>query len=439
MTNCTTKGYKISNCKRRKISLNFKGGNITSDAGGSLLIKETDIKIDLLSSVSKVLVDPRKRIKSCHHSLLEMLRQRVYGIALGYEDGNDHAQLRNDIAFQTSVGKDSKLASPSTLCRFENWMNRKTAVKIHEQIVEQFIKTFDKPPKKLVLDFDATDDLVHGNQEGKFFHGYYDSYCFLPLYVFCNDQLLVSYLRESKIDGAKHSWAILSLLVKRLRKEWPEVQIIFRGDSGFCRPKMMDWCERKNVDYIIGIAKNPRLIRFIEPLMDRAERNYNIEKIKQRMFEIFEYAAKSWTKKRTVIGKDEYSEKGHNPRFIVTSITGWSQLLYDDLYCARGNMENRIKEQQLGLFADRTSCHKWYANQFRLLLSSLAYILIETIRRVGLKGTKLEKAQCDTIRLKILKIGAIITRNTRTIRFFLSSSYPWKKLFLNALKHLAPA
>jgi hypothetical protein len=290
----------------------------------------------------------------------------------------------------------------------------------------------------LILDFDATDDPVHGNQEGRFFHGYYDHYCLLPLYVFCGDQLLVSYLRPSQIDGARHAWAILALLVKRLREVWPEVRIIFRGDSGFCRHHMLTWCERKGVGYIMGIAKNNTLLRCISEPMQWVQELADLTGEKQREFYQFHYAAGTWKRRRKVIAKLEVSAQGQNPRFIVTNLEGDKQHLYDDHYCARGDMENRIKEQQLGLFADRTSAHDWWANQFRLLLSSLAYVLMEGIRRLGLKGTELAPAQMSTIRLKLLKIGAVILRNTRRIRFLLSSAYPYQTLFFEVAARLKP-
>jgi hypothetical protein len=289
-----------------------------------------------------------------------------------------------------------------------------------------------------VLDFDGTDDAVHGKQEGRFFHGYYDKYCFLPLYVFCGEQLLVAYLRPSNIDGAKRSWAILSLLVKAFRQRWPDVRIVFRGDSGFCRHRMMTWCERHDVHYIIGIAKNPRLTVMAEPYLAEAERRYEEQQSKQRLFTNLKYGAKTWSRERRVISKSEVTAKGRNPRFVVTNLPGDAQALYDDVYCARGDMENRIKEQQLGLFADRTSCHRWWPNQFRLLLSSLGYVLLENIRRRALRGTELAKAQATTIRLKLLKIGAVVLRNTRRVRFLLSSAYPYRDLFTLVVRRLAP-
>ena len=436
MTNCTQESFGFPAVKRRKVEVEFSGGDITSD-GGILLLREVDRRMGLLEAASQVLHDSRDSGKVVH-SQLSLLRQRVYGLCLGYEDLNDHQELRRDPAIQTGVERDEVLASQATLCRLEHRMGREAAVAMHQVLVEQFIASHKKPPGKLILDFDATDDRVHGMQEGRFFHGYYDHYCFLPLYVFCGQQLLVSYLRPSNIDGAKHAWAILALLVKRLRQEWPQVKLIFRGDSGFCRPRMLDWCDRHGVGYVVGIAKNFRLLGKVAIEREVAAECFEALGEKVRFFESIRYAAGTWKVQRRVIAKIEHTDKGANPRFVVTNLKGSSQAIYDGLYCARGEMENRIKEQQLGLFADRTSSHYWWANQFRLLLSSLAYVLMEGIRRLALKGTKLARAQVTTIRLKLLKIGAVILRNTRRVRFLLSSAYPHQQLFLKVAARLRP-
>jgi hypothetical protein len=368
---------------------------------------------------------------------VSLLRQRVYGLALGYEDLNDHQSLRGDPGFQTAVERDQPLASSATLCRFENRCDRTSAWAIARVMVEGFIASHKRAPKRLILDFDATDDQVHGTQSGRFYHGFYDHYCFLPLYVFCGQRLLVSYLRPSKIDGAKHAWAILALLVKRLRQSWPKVEIIFRGDSGFCRWRMLSWCESHGVGYILGLAKNKRLNRMAAPLLEAAAAAFAAGGERQRRFDEINYAAKTWDRKRRVIVKAEHLSKGSNPRYLVTNLAGDCQTLYEKVYCARGDMENRIKEQQLDLFSDRTSCHRWWPNQFRLLLSSLAYTLLEAIRRLALTGTGLARAQCRTIRLKLLKIGAVVIRNTRRVRLLLSSSYPYQELFTRVAARLA--
>jgi hypothetical protein len=435
MTICNKVKYKIPGLSHKPIEVNFDGGDITSDAG-FLLLERADNHIGLLKKVATLIGDYRKTGQGTF-SILNLLRQRIYSIALGYEDLNDHDTLRNDLALQSILATENPLASRTTLWRLEQAANRKTAFNIHQMLVEHFINSFTEQPKELILDFDATDDLVHGKQEGAFFHGFYGNYCFLPLYVFCNNKLLVSYLRPSNQDGAKHTWAILSLLVKRLRKAWPSVRIIFRGDSGFCRHQMFNWCECHNVYYITGLAQNARLRNMAKSWIDQAEANYNQSQINQRIFGELTYAAKTWKRKRRVIAKTDHSNKGSNPRFIVTNLSGDPKALYEKLYCARADMENRIKEQQLDLFADRTSCKKWWSNQFRLLLASLAYVLIETIRCAAAK-TQFEHAQTRTIRIKLLKIGAIILRNTRRIRFCLSSAYPYQAAFLIVLKRLVP-
>ena len=435
MAECTTTPELFPACKSRKVEVDFNGGDITSDAG-ALLLRQVDRKIGLTRDLNKVLHDPRRK-GSCEHTQLAMLRQRIYGLVLGYEDLNDHDTLRDDLALQTAVECDKALASSPTLCRLENRAERETAKEVSNLIVEKFIASFKEAPTRLVLDFDATDDPVHGQQQGRFFHGYYDHYCFLPLYVFCDSQLLAAYLRPSNIDGARHAWAILSLLVKRLRTEWPTVEIILRGDSGFCRWRMLRWCDNNRVGYIVGLAKNKRINAIAADLMAEAEAQYEATGEKQRLFGETMYAAKSWDRERRIIMKAEYGRQGSNPRYVVTNLPGDPQKLYDRDYCARGDMENRIKEQQLDMFSDRTSCHNWWPNQLRLLLSSLAYILVETIRRLALKGTELAKAQCGTIRLKLLKIGAVVTRNTRRVRMHLASACPYRPLFWLVARRLA--
>ncbi len=435
MTNRNREQLEFPGCKGRRVEAAFKGGDVTSD-GGVLLLRQADRLLGLTAAATKVLEDPRRQA-SCDHSQLSMIRQRVYGLALGYEDLNDHDTLRHDLAWQTAVERDQPAASSPTLCRLENRANRSAAVAFHELLVEQFIASHKRPPKELVLDFDATDDPVHGHQEGRFFHGYYDTYCFLPLYVFCGDQLLLSYLRPSNIDAAKHAWAILALLVKRLRQAWPEVRIVLRADSGFCRWRMLRWCDRQNVGYIVGLAKNERINKQAGALIGRAKTRFENTGHKQRIFGDLTYGAHTWDRPRRVIARIVHDAKGSNPRYVVTNLPGRSKRLYEKVYCARGEMENRIKEQ-LGLFADRTSAHHWWPNQFRLLLSSLAYVLMETIRRLGLHGTELARAQVATIRLKLLKIGAVILRNTRRVRFLLSSAHPYQHLFWLVAARLKP-
>ena len=420
-------GFEFPGLGRRKIEANFAGGQVSSD-GGVMLLRQVDRWLGFTKQLDSILPDRRNPLL-IQHSQESLLRQRIYGLALGYEDLNDHDSLRHDLLWQTATDRTEELGSCSTLCRLENRAGRKEAWLIHQVLFEQFVASFSAPPKELILDFDCTDDRVHGMQVGRAFHGYYYDYCFLPLYVFCGEQLLVSYLRPSNIDPAKHAWAILAKLVRALRERWPEVKIILRADSGFCRWKMLRWCESHQVDYIVGIAKNERLKALSAKLEQRAEGKYRKSGEKVRLFKRFKYRAGSWDKKRCIIAKAEHTAQGANPRFVVTSLAGNAQKIYDQIYCARGEMENRIKEQQLGLFSDRTSCHYWWPNQFRLLLSSCAYVLVEALRRLGLKSTELARAQVGTIRLKLLKIGAVITRNTRRVRIWFSSAFPLKDLF----------
>ncbi|EWH03931.1 hypothetical protein Q427_00720 [Halomonas sp. BC04] len=424
-------------CKGRQITASFDGGEITSE-GGALLLRQLDREMGLTRAIARRLDDARVSHR-CQHRAETMLRQRVFGLALGYEDLNDHHALRRDIALQTAVDTDSVLASQSTLCRFEQQASRQWAVAIQEEIVEQFIRSFRRPPKKrLILDFDATDDPVHGEQLSRHFSGFYDGYCFLPLYVFCGQQLLVSYLRPANRDAAHHAGAILALLVRRLRQAWPEVKLVFRGDSGFCRPLILAWCERHGVEYIVGLATNSRLEKLSLDIRYESAIRWDAERTKQRHFGRIDYAAHSWKRpRRKVVVKAETSHRGFNTRYVVTNLHGSPKWLYDHRYCPRGDMENRIKEQQW-LFSDRTSCHEWWPNQYRLLLAGLAYLLLERLRRVYLKRTAYATAQVTTLRLKLLKIGAVAIRNTRRVRLMLSSHYPDQDLFLKLAKKLVP-
>ena len=426
-TVCNAEVFSFPAVKKRVVQASFTGGNVSSD-GGIALLRQTDRRLGLTKALAQVLPDPREpgRIK---HPLLALIRQRIYGLAQGYEDLNDHDTLRHDLAWQTAVERDRALASSPTLCRLENRADRQVAWAVHAVLINQFIASFAQVPAELVLDFDTTDDRVHGRQAGAFFHGYYGDYCFLPLYVFCGEQLLVSYLRPGNVGAAHHAWAVLKLLVQRLRQAWPHVKIIFRGDAGFCRWRLLRWCEQHHVHYLVGLAKNARVQALAQPLIEQSEQAFVQTREKQRLFGEVHYAADTWDKARRVLVKAEHTDQGSNPRFVVTNLERPAQTLYDEVYCARGEMENRIKEQQLGLFADRTSCGGWWANQFRLLLSSCGYVLLERLRALGLAGTELARAQAGTIRLKLLKIGAVVLRNTRRVPLLLSSAYPYQTIF----------
>ena len=439
ITQCNKNTIAFERQNQRRVEADFNGGRLVSDAG-LLLLRETDRHIELTASLAAAVRDPRDPAK-VQHTRHTMLAQRIHGLAAGYEDLNDHQTLRDDPAIQLCANvdpeDDASLASPSTLCRLENNVTRADCVAMSVVLVDQFIASFSKPPKKLVLDFDATDDPLHGRQEGRFFHGYYDRYCYLPLYVFCGEQLLCAYLRPSNIDASKHSRAITKLLTDRLRKAWPKVKLTIRGDGGFCRWRLMRWCDRNRVNYIFGLPRNKVLQNKAESFMREAEAAYESTGEKQRHFHAITYKAGSWDRERKVIVKAEHLERGPNPRFIVTSLPGDARQLYDKVYCARGEMENRIKEQQLGLFADRTSCSKMIANQFRLLLSSAAYVLMQALRQLALKGTMMAKAQVSTIRTKLVKIAARVTVSVRRVMFHLSSTCPLQELFRHVAARLS--
>jgi hypothetical protein len=441
MTECNRQPLLFSSLNRQQIVADFDGGHLTSDGGG-LLLREADRALDLAQRLADCLTDPRDPAKVVHDQRT-MLAQRIHGIALGYEDLNDHDTLREDPLMAVLAEKrpdpEDPLASSPTLCRFENRVDRRALARMSEVFVETFIASYKRAPKQLVLDFDATDDRIHGTQEGRFFHGYYDSYCFLPLYVFCGDQLLVAYLRPSNIDASKHTRPILKLLVRRLRQAWPKVRIIIRADSGFCRWCTMRWCEKNDVHYVLGLARNKVLERMAEPFMDRAERAFEQTGRKQRRFHEIRYGADTWDRKRRVIVKAERLKQGPNTRFVVTNLPGRRPAqIYDGLYIARGDMENRIKEQQLHLFADRTSCHAFVANQFRLLLASAAYVLVDHLRRTTLTGTELACAQVETIRLKLFKVAARVRTSVRRVVFHFSSSYPYQRLLRQIVARLVP-
>ena len=420
---------------RRQIEADFCGGHITSDAG-LLLLREVDKQHRLTRRLASVLQDPRTP-ELIQHKLNTMVCQRVFGVAAGYEDLNDHEALRFDQALQTALGQDDDLAGKSTLCRMEQRADRQAVVQAHETLWHHFIEQHDEPPKEIVLDFDGTDIPVHGEQPGKFFNGYYDHHCYFPLYVFCGRHLLVSYLRTSNRSDSRHSWAILALLVRFIRQYWPDTPIVFRGDSGFYRPRILSWCDRNNVDYIVGISKNSRLLREVDvPMMLVRQAHRQTEEKVAETFR-FQYQAKSWKYPRWVVARLEEGELGSNPRFIISSRYDDGFKLYYEQYCARGDMENRIKDQQLSLFADRTSSTHWWTNQWRLILSGFAYTLFERLRTY-LKKTPFERMSASTLRLKLIKVGAVIIRNTRRVRVLMSDGYPYKDELSALVRRLVP-
>jgi hypothetical protein len=438
MTHCNRETLDFSSLGSQAVVADFQGGRLTSDAG-ILLLRELGQRLGLFDALDGAIPDPRWQ-PTVIHDQKSMLAQRIIALAAGYEDLNDHQTLRTDPALQVAVGKapeeEAKLASPPTLCRLENRIHRPSLVRGAEVLVDQFIASHLEPPEHLILDFDATDDTIHGHQDGRHFHAYYDNYCFLPLYVFCGDELLVAYLRPSKIDACKHTRAVLKLLVRRLRAAWPGVKITIRGDSGFCRWRLMRWCDSHGIGYVLGLAKNAVLTRAGRDEIERAERQFRRTGQPQRVFGSFSYEAGSWDRPRRVIVKAEHTAKGTNPRFVVVNVPGDPQELYEEVYCQRGEMENRIKEQQLDLFADRTSCHRLLANQFRLLLSSAAYVLVQALRRTALGGTDLARAQVGTIRLKLFKVAARVKVSVRRVVFHLASSYPYQAVFREVYSRL---
>jgi hypothetical protein len=455
-TECTQERFDFHPLNHRDVVARFDGGEITSDAG-ALLLREVERRTGILRQFSSCFTDYRdpERIE---HSVFELVAQRIYGLALGYEDLNDHDRLRHDPLMGLLAGKSDPLgadrrcvkdrgcvvAGKSTLNRFEltpsdagsSARYKKIVMNeaaIDDLLVDLFLQAHRKPPEPIVLDLDATDDLVHGNQEGRFFHGYFGNYCYLPLYIFSGEFLLCARLRPSNIDASAGAREELERIVGRIRATWPTVPIVIRGDSGFCRDEIMTWCEENGVDYVLGLARNARLVRAIGGELHRVKAVFEQTGVASRIFSEFFYRTKkSWSGSRRVVAKAEHLSKGSNPRFVVTSLPREAmegRPLYEDVYCARGEMENRIKEQQLALFADRTSTAHLRSNQLRLYLSSFAYGLMQALRRLGLSGTEMAKAQCQTIRLKLLKIGAQIRITVRKVWISLSSGHPGAALF----------
>jgi hypothetical protein len=445
MTECNQSGFGFEACGRREIVARFDGGTISSD-GGALLLRQTDRRLNLLPRLAECFLDSRDQDR-VEHSILEMVSQRIYGLALGYEDLNDHEQLRKDPLFAVLAGREeagTTLAGKSTLNRMELGAGVKDRYKkitfwkegFDELLVKVFIEAQTQAPEQFILDIDTTDLPLHGKQEGRFFHGYYDSYCYLPLYVFCGEQVLCARLREANHDASFGSLGEIQRIIAQIRRAWPQVRIILRGDSGFCRDQLMSWCDDNGVDYVFGLARNKRLHRIIGAPLWEARQQWEKTGQPARVFMEFGYQTKKtkkggWDRERRVVAKAEHIDGKENPRFVVTSLSSeqWAaQALYEELYCGRGDMENRIKEQ-FSLFADRVSAETMRANQMRLYLSVMAYVLVSGLRRLGLKETELAQAQVSTIRTKLLKIGAQIRVTVRKVWVSMASSYPWQDLY----------
>jgi hypothetical protein len=449
MSECIQSRFWFAKHFRREVVAEFSGGTMTSD-GGALLLRETDQKLNLLPRFGQCFLDGRNP-RLIEHPVEQMLAQRIYGLALGYEDLNDHEQLRHDPLLGVLAGKaeaGEALAGKSTLNRMELGDGTPDRYKkitfwrdaIDDLLVETFLEAQTEAPEQIVLDIDTTDFAIHGEQEGRFYHGYYDHYCYLPLYVFAGEHVLCARLRPSNIDPSAGSLKEIERIVKRIRAGWPEVKIVLRGDSGFCREQLMAWCETHQVDYLFGMARNVLLEKIVAEALEQARQQWEQTQQPARVFLEFEHETVSgtWGRRRRVVAKAEHIDGKSNPRFIVTSLGPqvWAaQQLYEDLYCARGDIENRIKEQFV-LFADRVSAATMRANQLRLYLSVMAYSLVCGLRRLGLQATHLAHAQVGTIRLRLLKIGAQIRVTVRKVWVQMSSSFPLQTLFLEALQQL---
>lgn len=464
MTDCTPSGLRFQPLGRRDVVAHFDGGPVTSDAGG-LLLREVEAKFHFVDQFAACFTDHRDP-GLVEHTLPDLLKQRIFALCLGYGGLNDHDRLRHDPLLAVLVGKEDPtgsqrvrardrakaLAGKSTLNRLELTPVRADASSRYKKVVahldamqrflvEAFVQQHAAPPTRIVLDLDSTDFVLHGHQLGRFFHGYYDAYCYLPLYIFCGDHPLLALLRPSNIDNAVGVLKHLARIVARLRECWPGVSILVRGDSGFCRDHLMRWCEANGVDFLFGLAKNPRLLRELAPALGQARQQFTQAGAPARVFHEFAYRTHhSWGRERRVVGKAEHLAKGPNPRFVVSSLTAEAftgQALYEQEYCGRGDMENRIKEQQLMLFADRVSCATMRANQVRLCLATVAYVLLRALREHGLAQTELASAQCDATRVKLLKVGAVIRVSVRRVAVSLSEAYPLREVFVRAWEKLS--
>jgi hypothetical protein len=455
-TECIPDMFGFEPVEGREVVAAFDAGAVTSDAG-ALLLGATDRAINMMDRFATCFHDER-RPKWIEHEVATMVGQRVFGIALGYEDLNDHDELRHDPMMAVLAGKlearredCAPVAGKSTLNRLELSKLQPTRyhkishnpVAIRELLVDLFLEAHGRPPRRIILDLDATDDPLHGQQEGRFFHGYYDCYCYLPLYVFCGRHLLAAKLRKADIDASAGAVEEIARIVARLRASWPNVRILLRADSGFAREALMAWCEANRVDYLFGLARNARLAAMIESELGAARSASEASGKPARRFKEFSWTTlDSWSRERRVIAKAEWTQGEANPRFVVTSlgrVEADARRLYEKVYCARGDMENRIKECQTDLFADRTSTATMRANQLRLWFASFAYVLLCALRRIALKRTQFAKANCATIRLKLLKIGALVRISVRRIKLAMASAFPNQREYGIAHARLAAA
>jgi hypothetical protein len=446
MTECIQELFPFESIGKREVVGRFDGGSIVSD-GGALLLRQVEHRANILGRFAACFTDQRDPLRITH-PVEQLIKQRIYGLALGYEDLNDHETLRRDPLLALLSGKteptQEALAGKSTLNRLELTFPQAEATQhrykkilfnpeaADQLLVELFVEAHASPPAEIILDLDATDDPLHGKQEGRFFHGYYGHYCYLPLYIFAGDHLLCARLRTAHTDGSAGAVEEVERITKQLRRHWPEVKLILRADSGFCREELMNWCEQNGVDYVFGLARNRRLEAMLAEALAEAKQKHEETGQAARVFRELRYQTReTWTRERRVVGKAEHLDKGANPRFVVTSLareTWPACALYEDLYCQRGEMENRVKEQ-FQLFSDRTSTHWLWSNQLRLYLSAFTYVLLDSLRRVGLKGTERAQAEVQTIRLRLLQIGALVRVSTRKIWVSLASAHPMASLF----------
>ncbi len=459
-TQCSAELFEFAPVEGRRVEAGFDAGLATSDAG-ALLLGASDRAVRLIDRFAGCFDDLRRQ-ELIEHELRTLLGQRVYAIALGYEDLEDHDSLRHDPVMAVLAGKlaakrrdCAPVAGKSTLNRLE--LSTPVATKYHKisyraaaieaLFVTLFLEANRRPPAQITLDLDATDDPLHGQQEGRFFHGYYDCYCYLPLYIFCGRHLLAAKLRRANIDASAGAVEEVARIVAQIRRQWPEVRILLRGDSGFAREALMAWCEANAVDYLFGLQRNARLAQEIEPELAAARAEATAKRRPARRYKDFQWTTlDSWSRRRRVVGKAEWmpgrGEDGANPRFVVTSLRPEeirARRLYERLYCARGEMENRIKECQLDLFADRTSARSMRANQLRLWFAGMAYVLLCALRRIGLAQTRFAKATCGRIRLKLLKLAALVRISVRRIRFAMPTAFPHQAEFARAHARLSSA
>ena len=455
MTQCSEGAEEFEGFARRRLTARFDGGRISSD-GGALLLLETERRTGILARFASCFSDHRDA-RRVEHPVADLARQRVLGLCLGYEDLSDHDLLRDDPLLRALAGKErpgDALAGKSTLSRLElstpdgSAGHRYKRIALDTQavdrlLVDSFLESEASPPSSIVIDLDATDFPLHGNQEGRFFHGYYGNYCYLPLYIFSGRHLLLARLRKANIDAAAGSRDELVKIVAQIRGAWPTTRIVIRADSGFCRDELLTWCEENRVDYVIGLARNGRLHGLSQYHLGVAQCLHAAQGGSQRAYGELEYrTVDTWSRERRVVLRAEHSAHGDNPRYVVTSLPESevdARRLYEDIYCARGEMENRIKEQQLDLFAGRVSAETMRANQVRLYFASIAYTLMEALRRIGLAHTELERAQCGTIRNRLLKIGAQVRVSVRRVVVALSEAFPLQGLFARALANLRGA